>query len=145
MFPKWTVFVFTESWSRDHKKKSYYGIMMICVASFKLKWYTFETICYLILRRVHAIWPFKYSYGFRLQLGHTERTRLWMDGLNSGSLSCIQHLFFRKERVTGAEMCLAIACGIVTAPDSNWTYFFPCPQWQSHKSLPKITPSICTQ
>ena len=35
--------------------------------------------------------------------------------------------FFRKEKVTGAEMCLAIACGIVTALDSNWTYFFPCP------------------
>ena len=108
-------------------QKSYYGIMMICVASFKLQWQTFETICYLILRRVHAIRPFKYSYGFRLQPGHTERTRLWMDGLNSGSFSCIQHLFFRKEKVTGAEMCLAIACGIVTALDSNWTYFFPCP------------------
>ena len=24
-------------------------------------------------------------------------------------------------------MCLEIACGIVTALDSNWTYFFPCP------------------
>ena len=109
-------------------QKAYYGIMMICVASFKLQWYTFETICYLILWRVHAIWPFKYSYGFRLQPSHTERTLLWMDGINSGSLSCIQHLFFRKEKVTGAEMCLAISCGSVTALDSSWTYFFPCPQ-----------------
>ena len=109
-------------------QKAYYGIMMISVASFKLQWYTFDTICYLISWRVHAIWPFKYSYGFRLQPGHTERTRLWMDGLNSGSLSCIQHLFFRKEKVTGAEMCLAITCGIVTALDSNWTIFFSLSQ-----------------
>ena len=105
-------------------QKAYYGIMMISVASFKLQWYTFETICYLISWRVHAIWPFKYSYGFRLQPGHTERTRLWIDGLNSGSLSCIQHLFFRKEKVTGAEMCLAITCEIVTALD---IFFFLSP------------------
>ena len=115
-------------------QKAYYGIMMISVASFKLQWYTFDTICYLISWRVHAIWPFKYSYGFRLQPGHTERTRLWMDGLNSGSLSCIQHLFFRKEKVSGAKMCLAISYGIVTALDSNWTYFFPVPS-DSPKSL----------
>ena len=30
-------------------QKAYYGIMMISAASFKLQWYTFETICYLIL------------------------------------------------------------------------------------------------
>ena len=35
--------------------------------------------------------------------------------------------FFRKEKVTGAEMCLAITCGIVTALDATGHIFFPVP------------------